>query len=63
LVVVLAAGAALSFGALAVTIRISLRPPLDAEAASLVTTFLAGVCCVVLAVVTGDLSGVAWAYA
>jgi drug/metabolite transporter (DMT)-like permease len=53
-------GAALSFGALAVTIRISLHPPLDAEAASLVTTFLAGVCCVVLAVARGDLSGVDW---
>jgi drug/metabolite transporter (DMT)-like permease len=53
-------GAALSFGALAVTIRISLHPPLDAEAASLVTTLLAGVCCVVLAVARGDLSGVDW---
>jgi drug/metabolite transporter (DMT)-like permease len=60
LVVLLAAGAALSFGALAVTIRFSLHPPLDAEAASLVTTFLAGVCCVALAVVRGDLSGVSW---
>jgi drug/metabolite transporter (DMT)-like permease len=53
-------GAAVSFGALAVTIRLSLHPPLDAEAASLVTTFLAGVCCAVLAVVGGDLSGVDW---
>jgi drug/metabolite transporter (DMT)-like permease len=53
-------GAALSFGALAVTIRISLHPPLDAEAASLVTTFVAGVCCVVLAVASGDLTGVDW---
>jgi uncharacterized membrane protein len=61
LVVLLAAGAALSFGALAVTIRLSLHPPLDAEAASLVTTFLAGVCCVVLAVAKGDLSGFDWA--
>jgi len=60
LVVLLAAGAALSFGALAVTIRLALQPPLDAEAASLVTTFLAGVCCVVLAVVTGDLTGFEW---
>jgi drug/metabolite transporter (DMT)-like permease len=60
LVVVLAAGAALSFGALAVTIRLSLHPPIDAEAASLVTTVLAGVCCVVLAVVNGDLSGFSW---
>jgi hypothetical protein len=32
-VVLLAAGAALSFGALAVTIRLSLNTPLDAEAA------------------------------
>jgi drug/metabolite transporter (DMT)-like permease len=60
LVVLLAVGAALSFGALAVTIRLALRPPLDAEAASLVTTFLAGVCCAVLAVAAGDLSGVDW---
>jgi drug/metabolite transporter (DMT)-like permease len=60
LVVLLAAGAALSFGALAVTIRLSLHPPIDAEAASLVTTFLAGACCVVLAVASGDLSGFDW---
>ena len=53
-------GAALSFGALAVTIRLSLHPPLDAEAASLVTTFLAGVFCAVLAFAAGDLSGVDW---
>jgi drug/metabolite transporter (DMT)-like permease len=61
LVVLLAAGAALSFGALAVTIRLALQPPLDAEAASLVTTFLAGACCVVLAIVKEDLSGLDWA--
>jgi drug/metabolite transporter (DMT)-like permease len=60
LVVLLAAGAALSFGALAVTIRLSLQPPLDAEAASLVTTVLAGVFCVALAVATGDVGGVDW---
>jgi drug/metabolite transporter (DMT)-like permease len=60
LVVLLAAGAALSLGALAVTIRLSLHPPIDAVTASLVTTVLAGVCCVVLAVATGDLSGFAW---
>jgi drug/metabolite transporter (DMT)-like permease len=60
LVVLLAAGAALSFGALAVTIRLSLHPPIDAEAASLVTTFLAGVCCVVVAIATGDLTGFDW---
>ena len=57
----LAVGAAVSFGALAVTIRLSLHPPLDAEAASLVTTFLSGVCCVALAAVTGDLTGFDWA--
>jgi drug/metabolite transporter (DMT)-like permease len=60
LVVLLALGAAVSFGALAVTIRLALHPPLDAEAASLVTTFLAGVCCVVLALVTSDFSGLDW---
>lgn len=60
LVVLLALGAAVSFGALAVTIRLALHPPLDAEAASLVTTFLAGVCCVVLALVTSDFSGLGW---
>jgi drug/metabolite transporter (DMT)-like permease len=60
LVVLLALGAAVSFGALAVTIRLALHPPLDAEAASLVTTFLAGVCCVVLAVARSDFSGLDW---
>jgi len=61
LVVLLAAGAALSFGALAVTIRLALRPPLDAETASLVTTFLAGAFCIVLAVASNDFSGIDWA--
>jgi drug/metabolite transporter (DMT)-like permease len=60
LVVLLAAGAALSFGALAVTIRLALKPPIDAEAASLVTTLVAGVSCVVLAAVKGDFAGLAW---
>ena len=60
MVVLLAAGAALSFGALAVTIRLSLHPPIDAEAASLVTTFLAGMFCVVLAVLKGDFSRLDW---
>jgi drug/metabolite transporter (DMT)-like permease len=60
LVVLLAAGAALSFGALAVTIRLSLHPPLDAETASLVTTFVAGVCCVALAAAKGDFAGLDW---
>ena len=61
MVVLLAAGAALSFGALAVTIRLALHPPLDAEAASLVTTFLAGVFCIALAVASDDFSGLDWA--
>jgi uncharacterized membrane protein len=61
LVVLLAAGAALSFGALAVTIRLALHPPLDAEAASLVTTFLAGAFCIALAVASDDFSGLDWA--
>ena len=60
MVVLLALGAALSFGALAVTIRLALQPPLDAETASLVTTFLAGVCCVALAAASGDFSGLDW---
>jgi drug/metabolite transporter (DMT)-like permease len=61
LVVLLAAGAALFFGALAVTIRLALRAGIDAEAASLVTTVIACFVCAVAAVVTGDFSGVVWA--
>jgi drug/metabolite transporter (DMT)-like permease len=61
LVVLLAAGAAVSFGALAVTIRLALHPPIDAESASLVTTFLAGVCCAALALAKSDFSGLDWA--
>ena len=61
MVVLLAAGAALSFGALAVTIRLALVPPLDAEAAALVMTFLAGAFCVVLALASSDFSGLDWA--
>jgi drug/metabolite transporter (DMT)-like permease len=60
LVVLLAAGSALFFGALAVTIRLALARGIDAEAASLVTTVIAGVVCALLAFVTGDFSGVAW---
>jgi hypothetical protein len=41
LVVVLAAGAAVLFGALAVTIRVSLGPGIDPEAASFVTAVVA----------------------
>lgn len=61
MVVLLAAGAALFFGALAVTIRLALRPGIDAEAASFVTTVIACVVCAAAAVVTGDFSEVAWA--
>ncbi|MDX6407977.1 MAG: drug/metabolite transporter, family [Gaiellaceae bacterium] len=60
MVVLLAAGSALFFGALAVTIRFALARGIDAEAGSLVTTVLAGVICGLLAVVTGDFSGVVW---
>jgi drug/metabolite transporter, DME family len=60
LVVLLAAGAALSFGALAVTIRLALGPGVDAEAAALVTTVIAFVVCAVLAAATGDFRGLAW---
>ena len=48
------------FGALAVTIRLALAHGIDAEAGSLITTVLAGVICAVLALVTGDFSGVVW---
>jgi drug/metabolite transporter (DMT)-like permease len=61
LVVLLAAGAALSFGALAVTIRLALGPGIDAEAAALVTTVIAGVICAALSIVAGDLSDLDWA--
>jgi drug/metabolite transporter (DMT)-like permease len=61
LVVLLAAGAALSFGALTVTIRLALGPGIDAEAAALVTTVIAGVICAALSIAAGDLSGLDWA--
>jgi drug/metabolite transporter (DMT)-like permease len=60
LVVLLAVASALFFGALAVTIRFALARGIDAEAGALVTTFLAGVICALLAFVTGDFRGVAW---
>jgi drug/metabolite transporter (DMT)-like permease len=60
LVVLLAAGSALFFGALAVTIRFALARGGDAEAGSLVTTVIAGVVCALLALAFGDFSGVAW---
>ena len=61
MVVLLAAGSALFFGALAVTIRLALTRGIDAEAASLVTTVLAGAICAFLALVTGDYAKVSWA--
>ena len=60
LVVLLAAGAALSFGALAVTIRLALGPGIDAEAAALVMTVIAGVICALLSVAASDFSGLDW---
>jgi drug/metabolite transporter (DMT)-like permease len=60
LVVLLAAGAALSFGALAVTIRLALGPGIDAEAAALVMTVIAGVICALLSVAARDFSGLDW---
>ena len=60
MVVLLAASSALFFGALAVTIRFALARGIDAEAGALVTTVIAGVICALLALVTGDFSGVEW---
>jgi drug/metabolite transporter (DMT)-like permease len=60
LVVVLAAGSALFFGALAVTIRLALARGIDTEAAALVTTVLACLICAFLSLVTGDVSHVVW---
>ncbi len=60
MVVLLAASSALFFGALAVTIRLALARGIDAETASLVTTVIAGVICAVLALLSGDFSGVVW---
>ena len=48
------------FGALAVAIRVSLRPGIDPEAASLVTTLIACAICVAAAAVLGELNGFAW---
>jgi drug/metabolite transporter (DMT)-like permease len=59
-VVLLAAGAAVLFGALAVTIRLSLGPGIDPEAASLVTAVVACLVCVALAVALGEFSALAW---
>lgn len=58
--VLLAAGAALLFGALAVTIRIALRPGIDADAGALVTTAFACAVCLAIAAAFGQWSRVAW---
>jgi drug/metabolite transporter (DMT)-like permease len=60
LVVLLAAGSALFFGALAVTIRLALTRDIDAEAAALVTTVIACVICALLSAVTGDFTKAVW---
>ena len=60
MVVLLAAGSALFFGALAVTIRLALTRGIDAEAAALVTTVIAGLICASLSAVTGDFGHADW---
>lgn len=60
MVVLLAVGAAASFGALAVTIRIALADGLDADAGSLATTVLAGAVCLLFAVVRTNFSALVW---
>jgi drug/metabolite transporter (DMT)-like permease len=58
--VLLAAGAAMLFGALAVTIRIALRTDADADAGALVTTGVACSACIAIAVAFGQWSRVPW---
>lgn len=58
--VLLGAAAAVSFGALAVAIRIALRGGLDPDAASLATTVVACAVCVVVAAVFGQWGHVPW---
>jgi drug/metabolite transporter (DMT)-like permease len=58
--VAFAAGAAMLFGALAVTIRLALRTDADADAGALLTTALACGVCVVVAAVLGQWSRVPW---
>jgi drug/metabolite transporter (DMT)-like permease len=58
--VLLGAAAAISFGALAVAIRVALVPGLDPDAASLVTTMVACVVCVATAAVLGQWNDVPW---
>jgi drug/metabolite transporter (DMT)-like permease len=56
----LGAAAAISFGALAVAIRVALRPGLDPDAASFVTTTTACLVCVAIAAAFGQWSHVPW---
>ena len=58
--VLLAGAAAISFGALAVAIRVALVPGLDPDAATLVTTTVACAVCAVTAAVLGQWDDVAW---
>jgi uncharacterized membrane protein len=58
--VLLAAGAAMLFGALAVAIRVALRPGVDPEAASLVTTGVACATCAAIAAMFGEWSATPW---
>jgi drug/metabolite transporter (DMT)-like permease len=58
--VLLGAAAALSFGALAVSIRVALAPGLDPEAASLVTTGVALLVCLLIALAAGQWTAVPW---
>jgi drug/metabolite transporter (DMT)-like permease len=58
--VLLGAAAAISFGALAVAIRVALAPGIDPDAASLVTTTVACLLCVAIAAVFGQWNDVDW---
>lgn len=58
--VLLAAAAAISFGALAVAIRVALVPGLDPDAATLVTTTVACVVCAATAALLGQWDDVPW---
>jgi drug/metabolite transporter (DMT)-like permease len=58
--VLLGAAAAISFGALAVAIRVALAPGLDPDAATLVTTTVACAVCVATAAVLGQWNDVPW---
>jgi drug/metabolite transporter (DMT)-like permease len=58
--VLLGAAAAMSFGALAVAIRVALRGGVDPDAASLVTTTVACLVCVLIAAAFGQWGHVPW---